>query len=57
MRIDILDEYSTLVPFRLGVFKQNRVAQYPATTTKAVKPGAIANCVSHLKILLRFMQA
>ena len=30
MRFDILDEYSTLVPFALGVFKQNRVVQYPA---------------------------
>ena len=57
MRFDILDEYSTLVPFGLGVSKQNRVVQYPTTATKAVKPGAIANCVSRLKILFKFVKA
>ena len=57
MRFDMLDEYSTLVPFGLGVFKQNRVVQYPAIATKAVKPGAIANCVSRLKILFKFVKA
>jgi hypothetical protein len=61
MRFDILDEYSTLVPFGLGVSKQNRVVQYPAAATKAatktVKPGAIANCVSRLKILFKFVKA
>jgi hypothetical protein len=57
MRFDILDEYSTLVPFGLGIFKQNRVVQYPATATKAVKPSAIANCVSRLKILFKFAKA
>ena len=57
MRFDILDEYSTLVPFGLGVSKQNRVIQYPAAATKAVKPGAIANCVSRLKILFEFVKA
>jgi hypothetical protein len=45
MRLDVLDEYSTLVPFGLGVSQQNRVVQYPATATNAVKPGAIAVCV------------
>ena len=49
MRFDILDEYSTLVPFGLGVSKQNRVVQYPATATKAVNSGAITNCVSRLE--------
>ena len=57
MRFDILDEYSTLVPFGLGVFKQNRVVQYPAAATKAAKPGAIANCVSRLKMLLKHVGA
>jgi hypothetical protein len=42
MRFDMLDEYSTLVPFGLGVSKRNRVIQYPAAPTKAVKRGAIA---------------
>ena len=57
MRFDILDEYSTLVPFGLGVSKQNRVVQYPAAATKAVKPGAIANSISRLKILFNFVNA
>jgi hypothetical protein len=54
MRFDILDEYSTLVPFGLGVSKRNRVIQYPATPAKAVKRGAIANCASRLRLLLKF---
>jgi hypothetical protein len=53
MRFDILDEYSTLVPFGLGVFDQNGVVDYPATATKAAKPGTIANCVSRLKIFFK----
>ena len=57
MRFDILDEYSTLVPFGLGVSKQNRVLQYPVAATEAVKPGAIANCASRLKILFKFVKA
>jgi len=57
MRFDILDEYSTLVPFGLGVFKQIRVVQYPASPTKAVRPDAIANCISHLKIVFKFVKA
>ena len=57
MRFDILDEYSTLVPFGLGVSKQNRVVQYPTTATEAVKPGAIANSVSLLKTLFKFVKA
>ena len=60
MRFDILDEYSTLVPFGLGVFKRNRVIQYrtaPAKAVKAVKRSAIANCASRLKMLLKFVAA
>ena len=57
MRFDILDEYSTLVPFGLGVSKQNRVLQYPAAATEAVKPGAIANCTSRLRILFKFVKS
>ncbi len=60
MRFDMLDEYSTLVPFGLGVSRQNRVVQYQAAATEAVKadkPGAIANCVSRLKILFKFVTA
>ena len=57
MRFDILDEYSTLVPFGLGVSKRNRVIQYPAAPAKAVKRGAIANCASRLKMLLKLVGA
>ncbi len=57
MRFDILDEYSTLVPFGLGVSKRNRVVQYPAEAAKAVKPGTFANCVSRLKNLFKFVKA
>jgi hypothetical protein len=58
MRFDILDEYSTLLLFGLGVFKQNKAVEYPATAApKAVKPSAMANCASYLKILLQFVKA
>ena len=57
MRFDILNEYSTLFPFGLGVSKQNRVVQYPAAATKTAKPGAIANYVSRLKIWSKFVKA
>jgi hypothetical protein len=55
MRFDILDEYSTLVPFGFGVSKRNRVVQYPTAPAKAVKRGAIANCAGRLKLLLKFL--
>lgn len=55
MRFDILDEYSTLVPFGLGVTRRNRVIQYPTAPAEAVKRGAIANCTSRLKLLLNFV--
>ena len=53
MRFDILDEYSTLVPFGLGVSRRNRVVQYPTTPAKAVRRGAIANYAGRLKQLLK----
>ena len=56
MRFDILDEYSTLVPFGLGV-SRNRIFQYPTDPTKAVKRGAIANCAGRLKMVLKFVAA
>jgi hypothetical protein len=56
MRFDILDEYSTLVPFGLGV-SRNRTFQYPAAPAKAVKRGVIANCASRLKMLLKLVGA
>jgi hypothetical protein len=57
MRFDILDEYSTLVPFGLGVSKHNRVVQCPTAPAKADKRGAITNCVSRLKVLFKFVKA
>jgi hypothetical protein len=57
MRFDVLDEHSTLVPFGLGVSKQNRVVQYPVSATKRAKLGVIANCFSHLKALFKFLRA
>jgi hypothetical protein len=57
MRFDTLDEHSTLVPFGLGVSKQNKVVQYPTAATETVKPGAITNCVSHLKNSFKSVKA
>jgi hypothetical protein len=50
MRFDLLDEYSTLVPFGRGV-SRNGALQYPAVPAKAAKRGTIANFVSHLALL------
>ena len=55
MRFDMLDEYSTLVPFGPGVSKRNRVIQYPTAPTEAVKGDGIANCAARLKLLLKFV--
>ena len=49
MRFDLLDEYSTLVPFGLGV-SRNGAFQDPAIPVKATKRGAIANFVSRLAL-------
>ena len=40
MRFDLLDEYSTLVPFGRGV-SRNRAFQDPAVPAKAAKRGTI----------------
>jgi len=54
MRFDLLDEYSTLVPFGLGVSRKAAIqhravpAQDCAVPAKAVKRGTIANFTSHL---------
>ena len=50
MRFDLLDEYSTLVPFGLGVSRDGAF-QDPAIPAKATKRGAIANFVSRLALL------
>ena len=55
MRFDILDEYSTLVPFGLGISKRNRVVRYPTAPAETVERGAITNCAGGLKLLLKFV--
>jgi len=54
MRFDILDEYSTLVPFGLGV-SRNRAFQDPAAPAKAAKRGTIANFARHLGLLRKLL--
>lgn len=56
MRFDLLDEYSTLVPFGLGV-SRNRVSQYPTVPAEAAKRGTIANFASHLELLRKLFGA
>jgi hypothetical protein len=57
MRFDLLDEYSTLVPFGLGVSRKAAIqhravpAQDCDVPAKAVKRGTIANFTSHLVLL------
>ena len=56
MRFDLLDEYSTLVPFGLSV-SRNGAPQDHAIPAKATKRGTIANFVSHLALLRRLSGA
>jgi len=56
MRFDLLDEYSTLVPFG-HVSKHSGAIQAPDTATRMAKPGVIPNCVNRLKIFCRFAKA
>lgn len=56
MRFDLLEEYSTLVPFGLGV-SRNRPIQYPAVPAKAAKRGTFANFASHLELLRKLLGA
>jgi hypothetical protein len=57
MRFDLLDEYSTLVPFGLGISKQNRVVQYPAVAVRAANSGAGDNSASRPKLLRKLLGA
>lgn len=52
MRFDLLDEYSTLVPFGLGV-SRNGALQDPAAPAKAAKRGSTTSFASHLGLLRR----
>ena len=56
MRFDLLDEYATLLPYGIGVSRQNRVV-HPVSATKKAKPSAVAKCVRRLKILFKFVKA
>ena len=56
MRFDLLDEYATLLPYGIGVSRQNRIV-HPVGATKKAKPGAIAMCVRRLKILFKAIKA
>ena len=56
MRCDLLDEYSTLVPFGLGV-PRNGAFQDPAVPAKAARRGTIANFASHLELLRKLLGA
>lgn len=56
MRFDLLDEYSTLVPFGLGV-SRNEAFQNPAVPAKAAKRGTITNFAGHLGLLRKRLGA
>jgi hypothetical protein len=56
MRFDLLDEYSTLVPFGLGV-SRNRPIQDPAVPAKTAKRGTIVNFASHMELLRKLLGA
>lgn len=53
MRFDLLDEYSTLVPFGLGVSRKGAF-QDPAVPAKR---DTIANFASHLELLRKLLGA
>jgi hypothetical protein len=55
-RFDLLDEYSTLVPFGLGV-AQNRAFQDPAVPAKAAKRATIVTFSSHREMLRKLLGA
>lgn len=56
MRFDLLDEYATLVPFRLGA-SRNRALQDPTVPAKASERGTIAGLAGHLGLLRRLRGA
>jgi hypothetical protein len=56
MRFDLLDEYSTLVPFGLGV-SRNGTLQDPAVPAKAARRGIIASFASHPELLGKLLGA
>lgn len=56
MRFDLLDEYSSIVPFGLGVPRRNNVVQSPGEADHIVKPSAIvARSTGHLERFLNLV--
>jgi hypothetical protein len=49
MRFDILDEYSTLVPFGLAVSKNNRTVQVSTTSVGTFRISAFENLLCSLR--------
>lgn len=55
MRFDLLDEYSALVPFGLGVSRK-RPRQDPAMPVKVAERSTIANFASRLQVLHKILR-
>jgi hypothetical protein len=56
MRFDLLDEYSSLVPFGRGVSRSGAFRD-PAVPAEAAKRGTIATFASHLELLRKLLGA
>ena len=56
MRFDLLDEYSTLVPFGLGI-PRNKAPQGPGVPAKASKRDTTASFASDLELRSRLLGA
>lgn len=56
MRFDLLDEYSTLVPFGRGV-SRSVAFQDPAVPAKAAKRGGIGSLAGDLEVLRKLFGA
>lgn len=56
MRFDLLDEYSTLVPFGLGVSRK-KAFQDPAVPAETAESNPIANSASRMELLRKLSGA
>lgn len=57
MRYDILNEYSTMVPFGLGISKCDPLVRYPTPEAEAVERGILARFVKWLSSPLKLVTA
>jgi len=57
MRFDLLDEYSTLVPFGLGVSRNVALQDHPTLPAQAARRGTIANFAGHRELLRKLFGA